>query len=244
MYNILLSLAAGVLVSLAIRLLGFSYLAAMLPGILALLATFILLSRWITTRVQALMTVVQRELSATPANPREQKARVEKAVKILEGGLVYGKWQILIGPEIHAQIGMLRYMTKDLESAEASFAKSNPRNAMAQAMRAALYFQKKDYARMESLFEEAVKAGRKEGMLWAAYAWCLLQLKEKEKALKVMARAVEANPSDEKLKAGLTALQNDKKLKMKPYEPMWWQFGLEQPPLMGPGGRQVHFVRR
>ena len=59
-----------------------------------------------------------------------------------------------------------------------------------------------------------------------------------------MARTVEANPSEEKLKGGLTALQNDKKLKMKPYEPMWWQFGLENPPLQQMGGRQVRFERR
>lgn len=244
MYNILISFAAGVLVTLLIKLLGFSFLAALLPGILVLVGTFVLLSRWISTKVQALMTTVQKELSVAPANVREQKQRVDKAVKLLEGGLVYDRWQILIGPEIHAQIGMLKYMMKDLEGAEVHFAQSNARNSMAQGMRAALSFQKKDYPRMESLFEAAVKAGRKESILWAAYAWCLLQLKEKEKALKVMARAVEANPSDEKLKAGLTALQNDKKLKMKPYEPMWWQFGLEQPPLQMPGSRQVQFVRR
>ena len=39
--------------------------------------------------------------------------------------------------------------------------------------------------------------------------------------------------------------KDDKKLKMKAYEPMWWQFGLEAPPqLMPPGGRQVRWARR
>jgi hypothetical protein len=87
-----------------------------------------------------------------------------------------------------------------------------------------------------------VKGQKKEGVLWAAYAWCLLQHKEKDKALQVMNRAVVANPSDEKLKAGLVALQNDKKLKMKAWEPLWWQFGLETPQEMM-GGRQVRFQR-
>ena len=80
--------------------------------------------------------------------------------------------------------------------------------------------------------------------MWATYAWCLLQLKQADKALSVMARAVAANPSDEKLKSGMQALQNDKNFKMKPYEPLWWQFGLENPPLPQPGGRQVRFQRR
>ena len=71
-----------------------------------------------------------------------------------------------------------------------------------------------------------------------------MQNKEKDKALQVLARGVEANPSDEKLKASLAALQNDKKLKMKAYEPHWWQFGLEQPSPQAMGGRRVQFVQR
>jgi hypothetical protein len=59
-----------------------------------------------------------------------------------------------------------------------------------------------------------------------------------------MARSVEQNPSDERLKTALSALQNDKKLKMKPFEPMWWQFGLEQPPMEYSGQRRVQFQRR
>ncbi|HYO74145.1 MAG TPA: tetratricopeptide repeat protein, partial [Archangium sp.] len=96
-------------------------------------------------------------------------------------------------------------------------------------------------------FETAVTAGKKEPLVWAVYAWCLVQNKEKDEALRVLGRGVEANPSDEKLKNSLSALQNDKKLKMKPYEPMWWQFGLEAPPpqmLGGGGGRRVQFTPR
>jgi tetratricopeptide (TPR) repeat protein len=244
MYNILISIAAGVVVTLAIKLLGFSFLAAILPGVLALLASFILLARRVALKVQNIVGIAQKELSIPPANAREQKQRVEKAIKILEEGLAYDRWQILVGSEIHSQIGMIKYMVKDLDGAQVHFAKANARNYMAMAMQAALYYQRKDYSKMEATFETAVKSGKKEGLVWAAYAWCLLQQKEKEKALKVMVRAVENNPTDEKLKAGLTALQNDKKLKMKPYEPMWWQFGLEQPPSPMPGGRNVQFVRR
>jgi Tfp pilus assembly protein PilF len=95
---------------------------------------------------------------------------------------------------------------------------------------------------MESKWEEAVKHGKKEGMIWAGYAWCLVQNKEKDKAIKVLARAVETNPSDEKLKSALTALQNDKRLKMKAWEPGWWQLGLESPqqpqPMFVGGGRR------
>ena len=55
------------------------------------------------------------------------------------------------------------------------------------------------------------RPARRRALVWAVYAWCLLQSKERDKALAVLGRAVAANPSDEKLKAGLTALQNDKR---------------------------------
>jgi hypothetical protein len=43
-------------------------------------------------------------------------------------------------------------------------------------------------------------------------------------------------------------LQNDKRLKMSPWEPMWWQLGLENPPMQQAqfvgGGRRRGFMRR
>src|SRR5262249_27352795 len=152
---------------------------------------------------------VKKELSTMTGNQREQKVKMEKAVKILEEGLRYAKWQFLVGPSIHSQIGQLKYTFKDYDDALEHFKQGNPRDYFGRAMEGALWFQRKDPEKMQACFEDAVKHGKKEAILWAVYAWCLLQLKEKDKALKVMARAVEANPTEEKLKAGLSALQND-----------------------------------
>lgn len=244
MFNLLISLAVGVLVTVLIKLLGYSIWAGLVPGTLAFLGSFVFLARRVAMKVQALSKSAEKELSTQPANPKERQQRIEKAVKILEGGLAYDRWQFLIGSEIHAQIGMIRYVGQDFPAAAVHLAKASARNYMAKALQGALHFKQKEYAKMESAFESAVKSGKKEGVVWAAYAWCFQQMKERDKALKVMARSVEANPSDEKLKAGLTALQNDKKLRMKAFEPMWWQFGLETPPPQMMGGRRVQFQRR
>jgi tetratricopeptide (TPR) repeat protein len=244
MYNLLIGLAAGLLAAVAIKLFGFPIWGGAIPGVIVFFASFILLGRRVATRVQAINTAAQKELSATPMNQRERQQKVDKAIKILEEGPRYERWQFLVGAEVHAQIGMIKYMMKDLDGAQAHFAKAHSRNYMARALEASLHFQKKNYPRMEECFEQAVKSGKKEAVVWAAYAWCELQRKNKEKALKIMGRAVEANPSDDKLKGGLTALQNDKKLKMKTYEPLWWQFGLESPPMEMAGGRRVQYVRR
>jgi tetratricopeptide (TPR) repeat protein len=245
MLNLFIALAAGLVVTLLIKVAGFSILAGIVPGTLAFIGCYIFLARRIALKVQALSKSAEKELSAQPTNQRERQQRIEKAIKLLEEGLVYERWQFLVGPEIHAQIGMIRYVAKDYPRAEVHLVKANARNFMAKALHAALFYQRKEYDRMERAFESAVKSGKKEAVVWAAYAWCLSQIKQKEKAMKVMARAVAANPSDEKLKAGLNALQNDKKLRMKAFEPLWWQFGLEQPPLQAPGGgRRVQFQRR
>jgi tetratricopeptide (TPR) repeat protein len=244
MYNLLLSIVAGLAVGFGVRLLGFSLWACLVPGVLAFIGTYVVLARRIATRVQAMVSLAQKELSVAPANARDQRQRVEKAIKILQGALVYDKWQFLIASEIHAQIGMIKYMMKDLDGAEAELAHVNSRNYMALAISGALAFQRKDYSKMEKSFEAAVKSGKKEAVVWAAYAWCLLQQKEKDRALKVLARAVSVNPSDERLKGSLQSLQNDKRLKMKPYEPLWWQFGLEQPPAQAMANRRVQFERR
>jgi tetratricopeptide (TPR) repeat protein len=248
MYNLLISLGVAIVVTVGIRAAGFSIWAGIIPGVLAFFITFILLARWVAKRVQALMESVQKEFQGQPATQKEALQRVDRAVKTLEQGLVYDKWQLMVGPEIHAQIGMLKYMAKDLDGAKPHLAKASSRNYMAKALEGALHYQRKDFTAMRRAFEAAVKTGKKEAVVWAAYAWCLLQLKEKDQALQVLARAVQINPSDEKLKGSLTQLQNDKRLKMKPYEPTWWQFGLEAPPTPtlggGGGGRRVQFINR
>jgi tetratricopeptide (TPR) repeat protein len=249
MINLVLSLAAGLLVAVAVRLSGFGLIAGIIPGTLIFLGSYVALA-WRTGKLlQSVMAIVQSELSSMPPNPKEQKVKADKIIKMLEAALPLGKWQFLVEGEIHGQIGMIKYLFKDYDGALASFLKTHSRNFYARAFQGAIYFQRKDYPAMEKAFEEAVVSGKKEGIVWAAYAWCLAQNKDAEKAIKVLARGVEANPSDEKLKSALTALQNDKKLKMKAWEPMWWQFGLEAPPVMQPqfigGGRRGgRFMRR
>ncbi len=239
MYNLLISAGVAVLVFTVLAL-AFSPLAALIPAMLAFVITNILMARRIGKKVQELAMAAQKEIQAQ---------RVEKGIKLLEEGFKYDKWQLLVGPELHANIGILQYMRKEFDAARAHLEKATtrgPAGARAKAMLACLHFQKKDEAAMRSAFELAVKAGKKDGLVWSTYAWCLDKLGKRDDALRVLARGVEANPSDEKLKNNQVALQNEKKLKMKAYGLEWYQFLLERPPMdMGPGGgRRVVFQRR
>lgn len=245
MINLLLSLAAGIAVVVLVKVFGFSLLAGIIPGTIVFLGILVVLGRRSFTQLQAVVQGVQAELSSMTPNKKEQAAKADKAIKMLEAALPLGKWQFLVEGEIHGQIGMIKHLFKDYDGALAAFKKASGRNYFAKAMQAAIYFQKKDYAAMREAFEAAVKHGNKESLMWAAYAWCLVQNKQDDQALKVLSRGVEANPSDEKLKKALSALQNDKRLKMSPWEPMWWQLGLETPPMQqqqfAGGGRRRGF---
>lgn len=250
MINLALALAAALLTGVAVVAFQFSWYAALIPAVLVLAGTYVLLARRTFAQVQKLMTQVQEELSAMPPSQKEQRLKVDRAVKLLESALPLSRWQFLVAGEVYAQIGMLKFLVKDLDGAIEAFTQGSSRNGLAKAMQASAYFQKKDTAAMEKAFEAAVTATASDGMLWAAYAWCLKQLKEDDRAQAILARGVAANPKDEKLKAALSALQNDKKLKMKPWEPNWWQLGLEtpsmavqQPQFMAPG-RRPRLARR
>ncbi len=237
MFNLLIALVAGLVVAALVKAAGFSLLAGIIPGTVVFLGIFIVLGRRSFMQLQAVVQAVQVELSSMTANKKEQQAKADKAIKLLEAALPLGRWQFLLEGEIHGQIGMIKHLFKDSDGALASFKKTGQRNYFAKAMQGAIYFQKKDFAAMKTAFEAAVKHGNKEGLMWAAYAWCLVQNKQNDDALKVLARAVAQNQSDEKLKKALSALQNDKRLKMAPWEPMWWQLGLESPPV-----QQAQFV--
>jgi tetratricopeptide (TPR) repeat protein len=249
MYNLLLSLAAGIAAAVLVKLFGFSLWAGLVPGTVAFLGVLVVLGRRSFTQLQAVVQGVQAELSSMTPNKKEQQVKMDKAIKMLEGALPLAKWQFLIEGEIYGQIGMIKHLFKDFDGALAAFQKASQRNYFAKAMQAAIYFQKKEFGPMQAAFEAAVKHGNKESLMWAAYAWCLVQNKNTEEAIKVLSRGVEANPSDDKLKKALAALQNDKRLKMSPWEPMWWQLGLENPPMpqpqfMGGGRRRGGFMRR
>lgn len=240
MINLLISLFAGVAVALAVFLgSGFGWIAAVLPGLAAAVAVYLLLSRRTFKRLEALFEAAQKEIMAQ---------KLEKAIRTLEGGFALGPWQFLVRSQIHSQIGVLQYVRQEFDAALPHLEKSFSRHWLARAMLATSRYRKRDMDGAVKVFEEGVKANKKEGLLWAVYAWCLDKEGRHDEAVAVMGRAAKANPSDEKVKAVLQSLQNDKKLKLgKVYEEQWFQFHLERmpPEMAGPrGGRRVIYQRR
>ncbi|MBA2661850.1 MAG: tetratricopeptide repeat protein [Bradymonadaceae bacterium] len=225
MYNVIISALAGIAVTLLIGFgLGGGELKiwyGILPGLIAFFAAYIFLARRILKLVQAAVAQAQTELS---------KQRVSQAIAVLKQAYPLGKWQFFIASQIDAQIGSILYMTQKFDESEPYLKRSFKKNWVSRAMLAALYYKRKKYTEMEKVFDEAVKANKKESLLWNMYAYCMWKAGDRDKAIAVLNRALEAMPEDAKSQTNLNALKNNKKMKMRSWNLMWYQFHLDKPP--------------
>jgi tetratricopeptide (TPR) repeat protein len=226
-YNLAISLSSSLTVFLALWLsLPSDYKAwGIVLGLVVFFGLNYFLSKRIMNRMEALMTVVSKEL---------QGQRFEKAIRLLQGGFELGKWQFFVKPQINAQIGCIYYLMREDEKAMESLKQGFAKHWVAMGMLAILYMKKKDMKTMEETFEKAVKASPKESLLWSVYAYCVLKEGgSRDKALDILSRGLKKLPDDEKLKANHTAVANKEKMKMKSYGEMWLQFYLEKAPPAG-----------
>jgi tetratricopeptide (TPR) repeat protein len=232
MFNLAISLAAGLLVGLLVAVTTrLGAVAAIIPGTVVAVGAYLVLVRRTWKQLEALFDQVQKEL---------QSQKVDRALQLMQSGFRLAPWQFLVAAQLHSNIGILHFVKGDPEAALPHLEKSFTRNWIARAMLGVVRYRSRDLAGMARVFDEAVKANKKEGLLWSVYAWILEKEGRHAEAVTLLGRAVAANPSDEKLKASLQALQNDKKLKLgKLYAEQWFQFRLENVPpnLMMPGHR-------
>lgn len=243
MYNLLISLAAGLAVTLAILFgTNVGWVGSILPGLLALGIAYFLLARRSWKQLEALMGAVQKDLMAQ---------KFDRALQTLQGGFALAPWQFLVASQIHSQIGVLRFIRQDFAGAQPHLEKSFSRHGVARVMLALVHYRKKDLERTRKVFEEAARDNKRDGLVFATWAWIEEKEGNHEQAIAVLARGLKGSPGDEKLKAAAQALQNDKRLKLgKLYGEQWFQFHLEQVPQQmvspgsGRGGRRIIYQRR
>ena len=236
MINLILAILAGAvsLVGTAFAFGGgeFEFWYGLAPGIIALVAMYVVLARKTMKEVEAIMNSAQDQLKAQ---------KIDAAVETIKGAYPLGKRQFLVASQVDAQIGSIYFMTKKFEKAEPYLKRSFKRNWTAQAMLAVLYYKRKKFDDMREVFEEAVKLSKKQAILWNLYAYCEWKGGNREDAINILTRAQEHIPKDEKTKNNLKALQNKKKMKMRGWNMLWYQFHLDKPPAQR---QQVKFGRR
>lgn len=221
MINMIISLLIGTLFTVAVKALsGIDLWLAMLVGLAAFTVAYILLTRWVMKKVAGLMEIAQRDLQA---------GRFEKAVKTMESGFKYANWQFFVRPQLYAQIGSILYLKREFGPAFEHLKKAFVRHWVAQGMLAICYMKRNKPSQMIDTFEKATAATRKEPLLWSLYAYCLDHIGERVKAIDVLERGLKKVGSNENLQENLEALKDGKKMKMRDYGDMWYQFHLEKP---------------
>ena len=219
MYNILIASGAALAV-LLILLFGLKLVwwGGLLIAVALFAAVYLLCVRITMKKVMAAMEAAGKDLQAQ---------RFEKAIRVLKDALQYGKWQIFVDGQINSQIGMIYYVKRDFTNAFPHLEKSFFKNWASMAMLAICYMKRQKKALMISTFEKAVQWNPKEALLWNIYAYCLNESGETTKAREVLQKGLKKLPSDAHLKDNLESLQQGKKMKMRNYGEMWFQFQLE-----------------
>ncbi len=221
MLNLVISLLVCTLVSVGLTIFaGVQVLYASIAAVVVFGVCYLLLTRYVMGKVAGLMDAVQGDIQA---------GRTEKAIKILESGYKYGNWQFYVKPQINSQIGTILYLKRDFSKAFDYLQKGFVRHWVAMGMLAICYMKRNKTTKMVETFEKACAASKKESLIWNLYAFCLEKVGERDKAISVMQKAVKKTGGDERIKVNLEALQEGRKMKMKAYGDLWFQFHLEKP---------------
>lgn len=219
MYNILISAAAAAAVALIMLLVKLPWWGALLIALALFAGVFVLLSRYTMKKVMAVVEAAGRDL---------QGQRFEKAVRELKDALAkYGKWQIYVDSQLNSQIGMIYYMKRDFSNAFPYLEKSFFKNWAAMGMLAICYMKRQKKDKMIAAFDKAVQGSPKESLLWNLYAYCLNECGETAKAKEVIEKGLKKLPGDGPLKENLENLNQGKRMKMRNFGDMWFQFHLE-----------------
>ncbi|MCK5914363.1 MAG: hypothetical protein KAG12_10815 [Desulfuromusa sp.] len=220
MLNMMISFACSALSSaLMMRFVTPNIWIIMAVSMVVFALVFMVLTKIIMKKVGVVMEVAQRDMLAN---------RSEKAVKELQDGLKYGAWQIYVKPQIYSQIGTIYYLKRDFKAAVPFLEKGFVRNWVSMSMLAITYMKKNQTSKMVETFGKAVSGNRKEPMVYAVYAFCMDRINERSKAIDILTKGVAKTGSDENLQENLALLEAGKKMKMKGFGDMWYQFHLEK----------------
>jgi hypothetical protein len=185
--------------------------------IITSIGAFFLISRKVLGKIEPVMQ---------EANKHIQAGRVEPALQAMQRAFKFAPWHPMIGPQLHAQVGSLQYVSDKTAEAEPNLRKASKAVWTARAMLGCLLFKKKDAAGMTAVFEELCKDKKvkKEPLMWTLFAFCTRELVGKDAAIAVLERAHGLMRADEGIEKNLERLKAGKDMKTHGYGQQWFQF--------------------
>ena len=220
MINLLLGLGAALAVILLSSLLSIKLWVSLPLGILAGAGLFI----WQGRKVQQ-----ELEKIFTRAGELLKKQQFDKAIEAMKEGYRFSTKQFLVKGSIDGQIGVVQYLRKKNEEAEPLLAAASMQHYIAKAMLGIIQWKRGEKKKAKETFALALKTGKKESLLYAVYAYVLVEMGERDKAIEILNNGLGVCKGDERLITNRNLLQNGKALKMKVYGEQWYQFLLERP---------------
>jgi tetratricopeptide (TPR) repeat protein len=218
--NLLLGLGAALAVFLLSFLLNIKLWIGLPLSLLAGGGLFI----WLGRRVQQ-----DLEKIFTRAGELLKKQQFDKAIETMKEGYRHAPRQFLVKGSIDGQIGVIQYLRKKNEEAEPLLASASMQHYIAKAMLGILQWKRGEKKKAKETFNLALKTGKKESLLYAVYAYVLVEMGERNAAIEVINKGLGICKGDERLITNRNLLQNGKPLKMKVYGEQWYQFLLERP---------------
>ena len=231
MYNIIISLLLGfatyAVIAFALKL---AWWIALIAAIVVMTAVFYLISRIVMKKLEAIMSGAMKDLQTQRVTSKEMQIQlVDRAIKEMQAAFKYEKWQIYVGGQVNASIGMLYYIKRDFNAAFPYLEKGFFKNWVTMGMLGVYYLKKNKKDKMKETFDKAVLGSPKESLLWALYAYCLCEAGDIAKAKEVLTKGLKKLPGNDDLRMNLTLIEDGKKMKMNCYGETWYQFHLESP---------------
>ena len=160
MYNLVISLAAGLVVALAIRFgTSVGWVGSVIPGLLAAAIAYV-----------ALNLRAQKRLSATvdAAVAEAQARRFDRAIQLAKQAQPMSPWLFGADAAIAALIGQFHWWKGDTEAALPYLERAATAQWPARVMLAIARWRRRDLAGMRKVFEETLKvrATKKQGVVW------------------------------------------------------------------------------
>lgn len=220
MYSLISALAASALTYVGVFLAFNKEWYAAFPASVALILTYVLLARKHGKAVEILVPQAMNEV---------KQQRVDHAVAILQAGYRNARWVFLMRSQIDGLIGQLRFMQKQFEEARPMLEKAMTRDSVSKGMLGAYWFRKHKSEEAFKILDNAIKANKKDPMLYGLKAWMLVRLKDRDGARAILTRGKKNTKNHGALSQNLVRLQNGEDMKMWEFGDHWWNFHLEKP---------------
>lgn len=234
MYNLLIAGAAAV-VAFVIGFFAAGWLAGILPALLAFAGAWFFLARRTGKQVEAVAQAAMAQLQAGDMNG---------ARELLRSAMPLGKWQILVEPQLHGQLGAIDYLEgcslvmqrqvtaskPKFTDAKAELEKSWSRDWRSRTLLACVYHRENNTDQAAKVLTDAESSGSSEVMFWAIWAYILNEAKRRDEALKVVGKGLVALPKQAALLKIQEAMTNRKRPDFLIFGEAWYQFFPEHIP--------------